>query len=104
MAIRSDAKMMATAHMVLNLATVALYFAAMLLMLDEGALRGSDLTMVVVLHALGLGILTLSGILGGEMVYRHHLAVIPDNAAVEQEETGRHERLAPSGGRQVGRR
>src|SRR5437762_9574433 len=40
MALRSDAATMATAHMVLNVATVALYFIAMLLMLDDGALDG----------------------------------------------------------------
>src|SRR5690242_828132 len=35
MAINSTARAMATAHMLFNLTTVALYFAAMLLMLDD---------------------------------------------------------------------
>jgi len=91
MAVKSDARDMATAHMVLNLSTLALYFVAMLLMLDSGATDGGRLALVVVLHAVGTGLLGLSGWLGGEMVYRHHLAVGPDDAALAQAEMSRHE-------------
>lgn len=90
MAIYSSARMHATVHMLLNLAVVALFFAAAIVMLDDGAVEGSGLTIMVVLHGLGVGLVTLSGVLGGEMVYRHHLAVIPDSAEVAQDERGRH--------------
>jgi uncharacterized membrane protein len=98
MAVRSDARGIATIHMLLNLAVVALYLLAMLLMLDDGARTGGRLTMVVVLHLVGTGLLALSGWLGGEMVYRHHLAVIPDSAELERLEHARHE-LQPAAGR-----
>src|SRR6185437_316128 len=78
-ALRTDAAMMATAHMVLNVTVVALYFIAMLLMLDDGALAGGRLSAVIALHAIGVGLLLLSGWLGGEMVFRHHLGMIPDS-------------------------
>jgi hypothetical protein len=68
---------MATAHMLLNLAVVGLFGAAFLVQVDNGALSGTDLTLVVALHAIGVGLLSVSGVLGGEMVHRHHLAVIP---------------------------
>ena len=91
MAVRSDARGIATAHMLLNLLIVALYFVAMLLMLDAGALAGGRLTAVVVLHAVGSGLLLLSGWLGGEMAYRHHLAMVPDDAELERAEQAHHE-------------
>jgi hypothetical protein len=82
--------MHATVHMLLNLAVVALFFAAAIVMLDDGALDGSGLTIVVVLHGIGIGLLSLSGLLGGEMVYRHHLGIIPEDAEVAQDERARH--------------
>jgi uncharacterized membrane protein len=90
-ALHSDARGMATAHMLLNLTLVALFFVAMLLMLDDGALRGGRQAVVLVLHAIGVGFLLLSGWLGGEMVFRHHLAMIPDDAALAQAEQTHHE-------------
>ena len=71
---------------------VALFFIAMLLMMDDGALSGSNLTIVVVLHGVGVGVLLLSGWLGGEMVYRHHLGMVPDTGELEREEHQLHER------------
>jgi uncharacterized membrane protein len=91
MASKSDARGIATAHMGLNLSVVALYIAAMVLMLDNGAIEGGRLTAVIVLHAVGVGLLTLSGWLGGEMVFRHHLAMIPDDGELEQAEHARHD-------------
>src|SRR5438552_1005885 len=44
MAWRSDARPMATAHMLLNLSVVALYFVAMLLMTQDAALAGGRQT------------------------------------------------------------
>lgn len=92
MARRTDARAVATAHMTLNLVVVALYFVAMLLMLDDGALDGGRLSAVVILHAVGVGLLLLSGWLGGEMVFRHHLAVVPDSGELEIEEDRQHRR------------
>lgn len=89
-AIKSDAKGIAVAHMLLNLTIVALFAIATALMWDEGAVGGSELTIVVVLHAIGAGLLGLSGWLGGEMVFRHHIGMVPDTAASEAEEASHH--------------
>lgn len=91
MAVHSDARGMATAHMLLNLSVVALYFVAMLLMLGDGAVRGGQQVAVLILHIIGVGLLLLSGWLGGEMVFRHHLAMIPDDAELERAEQSHHE-------------
>ena len=91
LAVHSDARAMATLHMVLNLGIVALFFVAMLLMLNGGATAGARLTVVFILHIIGVGALLLSGWLGGEMVFRHHLAMIPDDAQAEQAEQRHHE-------------
>jgi len=88
---RSDAASMATVHMTLNLIIVAAYFVATMLQLDNGATSGGQLGAVFVLHLAGSALLLLSGWLGGEMVYRHHLAIIPDDAQLEREEHARHE-------------
>jgi uncharacterized membrane protein len=96
MARHSDARGIATTHMILNLAVVALFIVAAALMWDAGATDGGRLTAVVVMHAAGVGLLALSGWLGGEMVYKHHLGVVPDDAAQEQAEHARHEIPATS--------
>lgn len=81
MARKTDAREVAVVHMLLNLANVALFFAAMVLMLDDGALDGGRLSAVGILHGVGLALLLPAGWLGGEMVFRHHLAVVADSAA-----------------------
>ena len=86
----TEAKTIGLIHMVLNVTVVALFAVAIALMADEGALEGSDLTAVIVLHAAGVGVLLLSGWLGGEMVYRHHVGMVPDDAAAEAREETRH--------------
>jgi uncharacterized membrane protein len=91
MAVKSDARGIATAHMLLNLTTVALFVVAAALMWDDGAVDGGRLTTVIALHAVGVGILALSGWLGGEMVFKHHLAVVPDDAELERAEHARHD-------------
>jgi uncharacterized membrane protein len=96
MAVNSDAKGMATAHMLLNIMVVLAYGAAALMMFDRGAADGGQLTAVVILHAGGMGLLLLSGWLGGEMVFRHHLATIPDTR--ESAETERTVHLAEGRG------
>jgi uncharacterized membrane protein len=90
MARDSDARDIATAHMVLNLTTVGLYAIAAVLMLDHNATDGTALGAVIALHAAGTGLLLLSGWLGGEMVFRHHLAMVPEDAEVESSEQQRH--------------
>lgn len=91
-AARSDSRGIATAHGVLNVIVVLLYTAAMLLMLDNGATDGAELTAVIVLHAVGVGLLVVSGWLGGEMVYRHHIGILPDTEGGERAEYERHAR------------
>jgi uncharacterized membrane protein len=90
MAVNSDSRFIATAHMALNLATVVLFAVAAGLQIDDGALSGSMLTAVVALHGIGVGMLAISGALGGEMVYRHHLGVIPDDSEHAAQEQSRH--------------
>jgi uncharacterized membrane protein len=84
--LKSDARGIAVAHMLLNLTAVALFAVATAFMWNEGALSGSDLTIVLVLHAIGVGIVSLSGWLGGEMVFRHHIGMVPDTAELERQE------------------
>jgi uncharacterized membrane protein len=90
MAVNSDSRMIATAHMVLNVAVLVLFIVAAGFQVDDGALSGSNLTAVVILHGVGVGLLAVSGALGGEMVYRHHLAMIPDDVEQERQELARH--------------
>ena len=90
MAVKTDARQMATAHMILNLSVVALYVIAAILMYDHNATDGGALALVIALQAIGAGLLGLSGYLGGEMVFRHHLAIVPDDAELEQAEEVRH--------------
>ena len=92
MARKSDSQELAVAHMTLNLAVVANYAVAAVLAADDGALDGGRLGAVVALHAVGSGMLLVSGWLGGEMVYRRHLAIIPEDAMVEDAEHRRHDR------------
>jgi len=97
-ALNSEARDMATAHMVLNLGTVVLFFVAMMLMLDDGATSGGRLGFTVVLHVLGVGLASLSGWLGGEMVFRHNIGMVPDDADLERAEQRQHE-FRPQAGR-----
>jgi uncharacterized membrane protein len=89
-AVYTTARGHATAHMLLNLTVIACYVVSTVLMLDDGALEGQRLTAAAALQAVGFGLLALSGYIGGEMVYRHHLAVIPENAEVADAELERH--------------
>jgi uncharacterized membrane protein len=86
----TDARAMALAHGAVNVVVVALFAIAMVLMLDGGATDGGALTAVIVLHVAGLGLLGLSGWLGGELVYRHHLGMVPDDGELERAENARH--------------
>jgi uncharacterized membrane protein len=78
MAVHTEAKGMASTHMLLNVTTVACYIVAMILMLDNNAFDlGTNYQAVLGLHSFGALLLVVSGWLGGEMVFRHHLGVIP---------------------------
>jgi uncharacterized membrane protein len=99
LAVHSDSRNIATAHMLLNLGVVAVYAIASVLMWDEGATSGSQLTLVVILHAAGNGLVAASGWLGGEMVYRRHLSIIPDNVDLEIAERERHLEMGTQRGR-----
>jgi uncharacterized membrane protein len=90
MAVHSDSRFIATAHMALNIATVVLFGVAAGFQVDSGAISGSNLTAVVALHGVGVAMLAVSGALGGELVYRHHLAMIPHDSEDEQREQARH--------------
>lgn len=90
----TDARGMGMTHMVLNTTVTLLFIVALLMMLDNGATDGTQLGVVVVLHAVGVGLLLLSGWLGGEMVFRKHIGSIPEDAAVEREERRRHAEMA----------
>ncbi len=85
----TEARTNALIHMTFNLATVALFFIAMLLSLTDGAVTSGRITAVFILHLAGVGLLAFSGWLGGEMVYLHHLAMVPD-AGQEQTEHSHH--------------
>lgn len=80
----------AQAHAVMNVTVVGLYAVAAALMMDEGALDGGALAAVIALHGVGTAILAVSGWIGGEMVFRDHIGMIPDDGKLEQEEADHH--------------
>ena len=97
----SDARDMGIMHGVLNVTVLVLFAVAFGLMLDRNADGGGMLTVVIILQALAVGLLAISGWIGGEMVFRKHLGVVPDDADVEQAEERRHHGAArPTFGRQ----
>ena len=88
----SEARDHAMLHMTLNLVVVGLFLGAILLMRDNGAIEGGDLGFAIAMQAVAVGLLALSGWIGGEMVYRDHLSVIPEDAEVAADEHRRHAR------------
>ena len=94
-AVHTDAKRIGLIHMVLNLTVTAMFAVAAFLMLDDGAVSGSTLAAVVALHAVGIGFLGISGWLGGEMVVKHHIGIVPDDVVQERDERARHEGVGP---------
>ena len=86
----TDARGMATVHMVLNLLAVALFFVSILLRLDDGALRGSRFGAAFALSLVAIALLSVSGWLGGELSYRKHLGMVPDIAEDEEREARQH--------------
>ena len=86
----SEAREKAMLHMTLNLVVIGLFVGAVLLMRGNGATEGSELTLSVALQAVAVGLLGLSGWIGGEMVFRDHLAIIPEDPDVAAQEQRRH--------------
>lgn len=88
---------LASTHMLLNIAITALFVASGILMMDEGATEGTNLTAVLVMEGVGVALLAVSGWLGQEMVYRHGLAM-SEQAEVEviehRDEVARRRRAA----------
>jgi uncharacterized membrane protein len=73
----SRAFAIASLHLTFNLVTVGVFVAATLLAWDDGARDGSELGLLILLHVAGVSLLSVSGWLGGEMVYRYGLGMIP---------------------------
>ena len=85
---RTDARATATAHLLLNAAVLAMFGLGAVLMLDRGAIN--DFAPVAAMHLLaGVG-LAVSGWLGGELLFRHHVALIGDESAHARDEVDRH--------------
>ena len=93
----TDARDMATLHMLLNLAAVVLFVVSILLRLDDGALKGGRFAAAFVLSLVAVAALSVSGWLGGELSYRKHLGVAPDDPELERAEQAHHE-LRPAPG------
>jgi len=86
----SNARSLATGHMALNVVVLALFLVAWLYMRNDGARDGSELALVIALQGIGVALLSVSGWIGGEMVYRHHLAIVPHDREHEGAERAIH--------------
>jgi len=86
----TDAKAIAIVHGGMNIIVVLMFGAAALLMIDNNAVEGAQRTAVFVLHVLSVGLLSISGWLGGELVFRHHIGFNPDSKQAEEAETTQH--------------
>jgi len=75
---KTSARQIGLMHMGMNTVVAVLFVIAAILMRDHGAADGSRLSTVIALHAVGVGVLLISGWLGGEMVYRHRIGVDMD--------------------------
>lgn len=78
-AAKTEAKGLAMGHLLLNSVVTALFVIAVLMMRDDGAIDGAQLGTALALQAVGIGLLLLSGWLGGEMVFRHHIGMTTDD-------------------------
>lgn len=73
----ASAKTAANWHMILNVLNILLFAAGWWLLGGLAGPVGRDIGIPLALQALGVGVLLVTGWLGGEMVYRHHVAVEP---------------------------
>jgi uncharacterized membrane protein len=76
-------RLIATIHMLANLAVIGVFIVAAFFMFTEFLTIGNDAAtgvlfyIAVALHAFGVAMLMVSGWLGGELVYRHHIGMEP---------------------------
>lgn len=82
---------LATIHMVLNLAVVALYVVTFLLRRDEGALNTPRWPLAFVIELVAFGTLGVSGWIGGNLSFEHKVGVVewtdPEANEIGQRET-----------------
>jgi uncharacterized membrane protein len=69
--------------MSLNLVVVAIYVGAFLLRRGRLEQPGGVPTGLIILSAVALGVLTVSGWLGGQLAYRHGVRVAEESTQVE---------------------
>ena len=82
-----EVKKIADWHARLNVIALLIFAASFYLRTTSGArLIGSSYTVALLLSIVGLILITISGWLGGEMVYRHGVAVEPQHDASVAEE------------------
>ena len=89
-AAKTEAKGLAMGHMLLNAVVTALFVIAAIMMRDDGAIEGAELGTALALQGVGIGLLLLSGWLGGEMVFRHHIGMTTDSRLFDDEVEARH--------------
>jgi len=85
---RTDARGVATAHLLLGAAVLAMFAFGAALMLDRAAIV--DFAPVAAVHLLAGAGLAASAWLGGELVFRHHVALVADDAGHARDEAARH--------------
>ena len=86
----TDARELTTAHMLMNVAALVLFFVSLILRLNDGALQGGRFGAAFALSLVAITVLSISGWLGGEMSYRKHLGMVPDSRDDEFRERERH--------------
>jgi uncharacterized membrane protein len=85
----TTARTIASAHMVLNIVVVAAFASAAILQYNGNALEGGQMGAAFALHAFGAATLMVAAWMGGDLVYRHHISVLPDEAELNQPELAR---------------
>jgi uncharacterized membrane protein len=83
MARYTQARGIARTHMIMNLVLVGLFVVAAMLMRGDETVRTERFATVLFLHVVGVIVLLVSGWLGGEMVFRHRLAVLEEAERLE---------------------
>lgn len=71
------AKTIATTHLALNVTIAVLFFVSWLLLGGTAGPIAADVTLPLVLQVIGVALLLVSGWLGWDLVYRHHVAIEP---------------------------
>jgi uncharacterized membrane protein len=90
----TDARTTGMVHGLLNITIVALFAVSILLRTNDGAVSADAFTLPFILSLVGVVLLSVSGWLGGELVFKHHIAVQPDTSEDESDEESYHDRVA----------